>query len=198
MADLASTVRFLKDTFTTVSLNDLTEIVKASKIRKYEAGTLLLHQGEKETDVRILMSGLVRLYTMQSDGEEKTLAYMERGDHVASVQTVLRGEAGLFYAEVMEPIQCLQFDSKVMDELEKRNPRLQQFKVRGMERALDKMIDLVQFHILYKPEERFKVFAERHPKLLDRVSQKNLASMLGMTPVSLSRIKNRLKEEEND
>lgn len=196
MPDKSSILLFLRDTFKTLELSDYQLILKASKLKRYEEGAILFRQGETPSAVYILISGLVRIYSIKSDGEEKTISFMERGDHVASPHTVLSGHECIFNAEVLESIHCLQFDGSVMTELEKKHPSLHQFKVLGMERALNKTLELLSFHLLYKPEERYRHFAESRPKLMNRVSQKHLASMLGMTPVSLSRIKKRLELED--
>ena len=54
-------------------------------------------------------------------------------------------------------------------------------------------MNLYSSFILDSPEERYKALLRDNPRLLERVPQQYIASFLGITPVSLSRIKGRLK-----
>ena len=55
------------------------------------------------------------------------------------------------------------------------------------------MYERLESFILYTPEERFQHLLETRPDLCERIPDKYLASFLGITPVSLSRIKKRLE-----
>jgi CRP-like cAMP-binding protein len=54
---------------------------------------------------------------------------------------------------------------------------------------------VVASFILNKPEDRYLALLARRPELLQRIPQNILSSYLGITPVSLSRIRKRLSEE---
>jgi CRP-like cAMP-binding protein len=77
--------------------------------------------------------------------------------------------------------------------MKKRNPFLGQIIQRGLEEQLSKnQTEQILLRSL-TPEKRYAEFLNRRPGLAARVPQYQLASYLGMTPESLSRIKRRLR-----
>jgi hypothetical protein len=61
----------------------------------------------------------------------------------------------------------------------------------GLKEAFREAIMRVEFFTVLSPEQRYKTLLEESPELIQRVPQKYLASYLGITTVSLSRIRNR-------
>ena len=51
-----------------------------------------------------------------------------------------------------------------------------------------------RFMLLYSPEQRYLLFCQQFPDLLPRLTDQHIAAYLGITPISLSRIKARLKK----
>ncbi|MDF4946925.1 Crp/Fnr family transcriptional regulator, partial [Vibrio parahaemolyticus] len=53
----------------------------------------------------------------------------------------------------------------------------------------------VRFMLLYSPEERYQLFCAHYPDLKQRITDSQIAAYLGITPISLSRIKARLTKD---
>ena len=51
-----------------------------------------------------------------------------------------------------------------------------------------------RFMLLYSPEERYQLFCQHYPDLEQRITDSQIAAYLGITAISLSRIKSRLKK----
>jgi CRP-like cAMP-binding protein len=71
-------------------------------------------------------------------------------------------------------------------------PHLQPAKSMAMEEELGKSQEMFTSFVLHSPEERYLNLLKTRPELLDRVPQYQLASYLGVTPESLSRIRKRI------
>jgi Mn-dependent DtxR family transcriptional regulator len=54
----------------------------------------------------------------------------------------------------------------------------------------------VESFILDKPEERYQKLIARKPEIIQRVADKHIASFIGVTPVSLSRLRKRLASKK--
>jgi CRP-like cAMP-binding protein len=65
-----------------------------------------------------------------------------------------------------------------------------------LEGILLRLIESLENFIMMNPEERFQKIMERKSNLVNRVPQNQLASLLGITPESFSRLKGRLKQKE--
>ena len=93
----------------------------------------------------------------------------------------------------MEETEILEMNFEKFEELSKRNVGLLKLRIMASKRLLNRMYERLESFILYSPEERFQHLLETHPDLCERIPDKYLASFLGITPVSLSRIKKRLE-----
>ena len=71
-------------------------------------------------------------------------------------------------------------------------PRMETLNRMGVEMELQKSQEALADYILTSPEERYLNLLQTRPDLLDRVPQYQLASYLGVTPESLSRIRKRI------
>ena len=92
-------------------------------------------------------------------------------------------------------ILCIPIES--IRELLKENIFLLQIYNRFLANALERHWEIK--NILHKQtaKERYQWFLEAYPGLIDRVSNKHIASFLGMTPVTLSRLRRVLREKEH-
>ena len=73
---------------------------------------------------------------------------------------------------------------------------LQKLYAENLKRSLADAIDRLEFHTAMSPEERYAHYQEHFPELIQRVPQVHLASFLGVTPVSLSRVRSRLAKKK--
>jgi len=73
-----------------------------------------------------------------------------------------------------------------------RMPRMEMFNRLGVEMELQKSQEALAEYIITTPEERYLNLVQTRPDLLERVPQYQLASFLGVTPESLSRIRKRI------
>ena len=93
----------------------------------------------------------------------------------------------------MKETKILEMNFEKFEELSKRNVGLLKLRILTNNKLLNRMYERLESFILYTPEERFQHLLETRPDLCERIPDKYLASFLGITPVSLSRIKKRLE-----
>jgi len=77
-------------------------------------------------------------------------------------------------------------------QLTEQFPTLQKVYIEMVEIILTNTLLHQQSYTNEKPEKRYELFKENSPHLLSRISQKHMASHLGITPISFSRMKKRL------
>lgn len=174
---------------------DLTEDEKAiindqNLIKEYKKGDILLSEGEQAIDCYFVMEGLIRTYYLE-DGEEKTTEFYTELETINPV-SYIKKEPSEYYIEALE-------DSIVALGNEERNkqlltdvPRLGEMllKMNG-DLIVENQIELDDFKKM-SPEKRYKKLLKTRSDLIQRVPQYHLASYLGITPVSLSRMRKRL------
>ncbi len=157
---------------------------------KVTAKTVLLNEGEQSQNLYFIKSGCLRMWT-NHNGVEITTQFFFEGKTVASMESLLTGDSSDFTLETLEPSSLLVMDKKQFIELQENDTEFSEW--------LNKLI-LNRFfyyskHLLTylknSPQERYNNLLKKHPKIFQRVPQHYIASYIGITPVSLSRIRNR-------
>lgn len=178
--------------FRFLSFSDLKLIYSIASIKKVQAEQLLVREGETFYHVIIILKGLVRNYVITSKGEERTTLLAKEGMQVATPESLFSATPSFEFIEAVEPSILVYIDSRKFNKLIKKHPNLLLLKSRNMEKAIVKTINRVRFFTLLSPEERFIELQNKYPEFIQRVPQKYLASFIGVTTVSFSRIKARV------
>jgi CRP-like cAMP-binding protein len=159
-------------------------------IRSHPKGKTLLREGQLGNTCYFVLRGCVRQYYL-TDGEEKTTNFFTEGMPV-NPTVVFDGKPSKFYLVCNE--DCVLVEGRPEDEqaFMEKMPRMEMLNRVGVEMELQKSQEKLASYILNSPEERYLNLLETRPDLLDRVPQYQLASYLGVTPESLSRIRKRI------
>ena len=64
------------------------------------------------------------------------------------------------------------------------------------QKIIRQMLKRLESFVLYSPEERYQLYIKDYPNIVNRVPDKYIANVLGITPVSLSRIRKRIAEKK--
>lgn len=173
-----------------ISEAEYDQIFKLIKVRSYAKGKYLLREGGAGNTCYFVLRGCVRQYFLV-DGIEKTTAFYTEGMPV-SATFVYDNQPSKFFLICNE--DCMLIEGKAEDEkvFFAQMPRMEMLSRIGVEKELQKSHEKMADFILSSPEERYLNLLETRPDLLDRVPQYQLASFLGVTPESLSRIRKRI------
>lgn len=151
----------------------------------------LTEEGKTARELYFIVKGLVRLYYTK-DGEEITGYIFKENLFASSYDSFLRQVPSIQTLETIEDCDLLVITHKGMNELYEQLPKMQLLGRKVAEqRFINGQMILASF-ILDSPEERYRKFEAQHGDLLLRVPHHIIASYLGITPVSMSRIRKRM------
>ncbi|SDS90642.1 cAMP-binding domain of CRP or a regulatory subunit of cAMP-dependent protein kinases [Mucilaginibacter mallensis] len=155
-----------------------------------DAKTQLLKEGDTAQKMFFIKKGSLRVW-FNNNGTDVTAQFFFEGDAATSLDSFINNEPSLFTIEAMEPCEIAVFNKSDFDRLLAND---QAFKDWFYQTAIQKLLShskrLLSF-IKNKPMERYQELIAQHPAIFQRVPQRYIASYLGITPVSLSRIRNR-------
>jgi CRP-like cAMP-binding protein len=140
-----------------------------------------------------VLQGCVRQYYLTTDGNEKTTHFFTEGMPVTST-FLFENKASKYYLVCNE--DCIVVEGRPEDEqfFMQAMPRMETINRIGVEFELQKSQETLAEFIMTNPEERYLNLLNTRADLLDRVPQYQLASYLGVTPESLSRIRKRIMD----
>lgn len=166
-------------------------ILEYFPIKKFKKGTILLRAGEIARDSYFNLQGLIRQYYLV-DGEERCTFFYTEDQSISSVTSYAQKLPSKYYLSCVEDTTVSVINAEKQKKLYERFPRFIAMCLGSTEQELGQYQDMMSAYITAKPEERYHTLLNTQPELLSRVPQYMLASFLGVTPESLSRIKKRV------
>lgn len=166
-----------------------------SKIHFFEKGNILRNIGDISSELYFLDNGLLRGFFLDTKGNEVTdcFSYI-RGTPVTSCLDL--EEPSVLCIETLENSTLISIPYSILLPLLNNNIELINLYNHLLKVSLkthwESKIVLMQCTAI----ERYKWFLENYSGIIDRVNHKYVASFLGITPVSLSRIRRTIRENE--
>ncbi len=157
----------------------------------FKKGEFLAEEGEKCQNVYLIREGIVRTYVMTPAGEARTIRLAREGDFSTANQSFLYGLPSTENLEALLDCKVIAVNIEKLRELEKENVRILRVSHEGLKEAFSEIVGRIEMFTTLTPEQHYSKLLEESPDLIQRVPQKYLASYLGITTVSLSRIRNR-------
>ena len=155
------------------------------------AKTILLHEGDVSKHGYFIKEGCLRLW-FNNKGKDVTFQFFFENEGVSSIESFRSGEPSLFAIESIEPSIIYKISKKNFEKIFMDNPAYSEFMHEIIYKRLSHYSRLFMSYIKNTPEERYKEMLKNSPHIIKRIPQHYIASYLGITSVSLSRIRNRV------
>lgn len=175
-----------------LSIEDAGILIKSAKSKSFKKKEIIIEEGSLKTDVYFLRSGLVRAYCINDKGDEITFGLISENQILTNVDIILFDQPSRFYYECIEDTKTFSIDFDKVQNIIESNPKLERNRKFFARNAMKKMLQRLETFVLMNAEERYEDFIKNNPTLSNRVPDKYLANVLGITPVSLSRIRARI------
>lgn len=172
---------------------EVREISACARVVQYEKGESLVEAGEIQTTLPILVRGVFRGFLIDSEGRDITDCFVYRCGSVLLGSNEFEKPTRISI-EAVSQAECLMIPiSKIVQRLDEDPVYLKEYN-----RLLIEALDLhwkgkMSMHC-NTAMQRYEDFLKEYPGLITSVSNKDIASFLGMTPVTLSRLRRKLRE----
>ncbi len=159
---------------------------------KKQKGEHIFMQGDSDSALYLVQSGLLKAYYTSNDGKEFVKSFFLPDTIIGSLMSAHSSEEKCSFSLVcLEPSRLRSIPFKIFREYGKKDLEIANNIIELLlQLAIKKEKREFEFLCL-SAEERFCKIAETSPMLLEKVTQNDLARYLGITPVGLSRIKKR-------
>jgi CRP-like cAMP-binding protein len=173
------------------SLQDIITRIKNNFTREeFPAKTVLVKEGAVARKLFYIEKGCCRAW-FNSDGKDVTFQFIFEDQFASSFETIISKAPSWYSVETLEPVVAY---SVGVDDFKQRmasHPHIREFYHKYVETRLLFYQGLFVSYIKDNPEQRYKELLRLHPEIVQRIPQHYIASYLGITSVSLSRIRNR-------
>ncbi|MCP2337804.1 Crp/Fnr family transcriptional regulator [Actinomadura rupiterrae] len=157
-----------------------------------QRGELLFRAGEPADKVAFVTHGLFALWYGAADGRERVLAFRAEDELVCAYGAVLRNSPTHATAEALEDSRLLVASREAFDDLCAGHPAWGRALAKLTNRLYLQQDERQRALLMDDAETRYRDFLSGYPHLAGRLTQKQIASFVGVTPVALSRIRSRM------
>ncbi len=147
--------------------------------------------GKISREVYFINKGCLQLF-YNKDGEDATIFLATENMFLGTFTSFLTQQPSLEGLRSLEECELLVLPKSALENLYETMPKMNLIIRKILEQRFLSAQSIVTSFVLNKPEERYLQMLEKRPELFQRVPQHILATFLGITPVSLSRIRKRI------
>ncbi len=172
-----------------VELDDITNRFKGKEVKKHG---YLLRQGDTCKDLVFVQKGCLRLYYVK-DNIEVSVWFAFQQSSAIEIYSFISGNPSNYFLQAIEDSEVLCLPKTELNKLYLYQPKMQEMMRNFWE---DVILNLVnRFTALQKDsaEQRYLDLLNK-PAYLEAIPQKYLASFIGVTPTSLSRIRRQIRK----
>jgi CRP-like cAMP-binding protein len=160
------------------------------KEKEIPSKTILLFEGEIAAWAHFIKKGCLREW-FNKDGKDITFQFFFEGQVVASIDSFMSGQPSIYTLESIEPSTIISISKENFEQLKLVYPEFKEGFQKFIFQRFQNYSRLFLSRIKDTPRERYEDLIKNHPEIIKRIPQHYIASYLGITPISLSRIKNR-------
>jgi len=162
------------------------------KTRKVKRKQLLVETGEIARYQFYIISGCLRSFYTDANGVEHNIQFSVEDWWISDMASFLSQKPALLTVEALEDSEVMQIDSKGIEELYNRIPKLERFFRLLLQNAFIAQQQRILSMISKTAEERYSEFISKYPQFEQRIPQVHVASYLGITPEFLSKLRKKI------
>lgn len=170
------------------------KISAAFSLLTVEKNYLFVRQGDRPRQLALILSGIFRVYCITESGDEKTLAFRTGGQFLAAYTPFVENRDSWYSIEALTDgeLACIPINKYV--ELSSAHSCWEKIAKEYIVRLFIEKEDRERSFLVEEAKTRYLNFKNKYPELEEKIPQFHIASYLGISPVSLSRIRGGLKK----
>lgn len=159
---------------------------------KLKKGELFLEEGQRCKYFFYILKGFVRVYYLDYSGNEITHWFSEADSMITSPFSFFRKEPNILYFETLEDSELIQITNDQLDLIVSQSQSLEKtYRHLIAEFAMSLSRRIMSLHT-QTAEDRYLNLMKDYPQIFQKAKLSHIASFLGITPQSLSRIRKNL------
>jgi CRP-like cAMP-binding protein len=162
------------------------------QVRTLKRKEFLLKPGEISRTENFINKGCLRTYTVDDNGFEHILMFAIEDWWTGDLSSFLNQSPATYYVEALEDTEVIQYTKEDLDRLFDKVPKFERFYRIALQKSLIGLHQRISQNLSLTAEQRYLNFQKKYPQLLERLSQKQIAAYLGITPIFLSMLRRKL------
>jgi CRP-like cAMP-binding protein len=173
----------------TIAEDDIDKIVAVAVIKKIRKRQYLLQAGDVWKYHAFVSSGCLRTYSIDEKDHEHIMTFSIENWWCGDRESLLSGEPARYNIDAVEDSEVVLFTQRNFEMLCREIPAFDQMINTILNKSFVTQQNRINAALSYTAEEKYLSFVKKYPEVARRVPQSMIASYLGMTPETLSRIR---------
>ncbi len=169
--------------------DELEDIISYFEKETVQKNTLLVKEGQVCSKLYIVEKGVGRSYYLKEDGKEITQWFFVEGQFMSSIESFFQQNPSLYYLEMLEDSVVYSITRENLDLLFARYHNMEKLGRLLSTEMLTRVVNKLNAIQFQTARERYDYMLNEYPDIVNRVALGHIASYLGMTQETLSRIR---------
>jgi len=187
---MESLAYYIQEYFGVLKQEELQAVCNKFAAERLLKGEFLMRQGQPAHQLAFIKAGIIRIYA-QDDGKEITQWISTPGYFLTEISSFMFGGTSRWSMQALSDVELYSISRSDYQHIVNLVPRWHELEKLFIIKCFAILENRVYNHLSKSAEERYQDFFKQHPALFNQVPLQYIASMLGMTPETLSRIRNK-------
>jgi len=152
-------------------------------------GEILVRQGQAVKKTYFVTDGCIRSYFIDKNGKEHTLQFAIKDWWISDFIAIYNKEIATLTVECITDSTIIEFSSRELDGIYSLCPEFEAFQRKNLERHVVSLHKRILNQLQLTAQERYDLFLKQYPDIEQYTPNYHIASYLGITQQSLSRIR---------
>lgn len=178
--------------YVSISDKELSELKHCMKEETYQKNDHLLKANDYAKQVHFIIEGCVRTYIIDYNGNEHNISFSKEDWWFGDLNSFIRNKPASFNIQALESLNVLSLNKDKWDYLLNEIPNFVIYTRLLFRNTMFAHEERILQNLSFTAEQRYKYFIKKHSELLQRISQKQIARYLGVTPEFLSLLRKKI------
>ncbi|RZL20364.1 MAG: Crp/Fnr family transcriptional regulator [Pedobacter sp.] len=178
-----------------ITAAEMESICNAHKKVSFSKGEFILKKGEISKSYLCIEQGLIRAYVYDFNGNEISTGFIGKNEIAIDVVSLFHQIPTVEYLQALTDCECYRIDFEEFQVLYHGIKGFNEWGRSWMSESLFQLKQRTIAMITDSAADRYRSLRTQHPQILQQAPLKHIASYLGITDTSLSRIRNELSRE---
>ena len=164
-------------------------IFSISKVRKVAKGDVLIRQGQTVNKTYFVTDGCLRSFCLDKNGKEHTLQFAIKDWWISDFIAIYNNELATLTVECIKDAEVIEFNAQDLKDIHSIYPEFEPYQRKNLERHVVSLHKRILNQLQLTAPERYDLFLQQYPDIEQYTPNYHIASYLGITQQSLSRIR---------
>lgn len=168
------------------------QLIKAFEYEKIKKNEIILFPGKRAHYIYFVETGLLRTFFINDKGQSMTTSFFKESEVVTSADSFFNQSISKIGIEALEDVELMKISYQSLEQLSKKYPLLEKVKFNFLLFFFRKSNERLMSTISLPAVDRYQILLEEVPEILNRAPLGHVATFLGISRETLSRIRGKI------